>query len=153
MLLIYSYFTFLDWVKAILEHCAHRLLSESTRILCTLRKGARGKQTPGDFTRLRSIPEPHAFLRSVDFSRCVGNQRRYNRFNSSTWTDLPRKQLQTTLESALTRIKTNAKTNQFSVAARKAVREYRLARLGSPSPSRSHIGRRGAPDRISAVDC
>jgi hypothetical protein len=49
--------------------------------------------------------------------------------------------------------KTNAKTNQFAAAARKPVREYRLARLGSPSASRSHIGRRGAPDRISAVDC
>src|SRR4030095_11624637 len=36
MLLIYSYiFTFLDSVKAILVHRAHRLLSESTRILCT----------------------------------------------------------------------------------------------------------------------
>src|SRR5205809_7957216 len=35
----------------------------------------------------------------------------------------------------------------------RAVREYRLARLGSPSPSRSHIGRRGLPDRISAVAC
>src|SRR5215467_921127 len=49
--------------------------------------------------------------------------------------------------------KNNAKTNQFSAAARKPVSEYRLARLGSPSPSRSHIGRRGAPDRIRAVDC
>jgi hypothetical protein len=56
MLLIYSYFTFLDGVKAILVHCAHRLLSESTRILCTLKNRPRGKQTPGDFTTLRSIP-------------------------------------------------------------------------------------------------
>ena len=48
--------------------------------------------------------------------------------------------------------KTNAKTNQFAAAARKPVSEYRLARLGSHSPSRSHIGRRGASDRISAVD-
>ena len=45
MLLIYSYlyFTFLDSVKAILVHRAHLLLSESTRILCTLRN------TPGGF--------------------------------------------------------------------------------------------------------
>src|ERR1043166_3937029 len=50
-------------------------------------------------------------------------------------------------------IKTNAETNQFAAAARKPVSECRLARLGSPGPSRSHIGRRGAPDRISAVDC
>jgi hypothetical protein len=49
--------------------------------------------------------------------------------------------------------KTNAKTNQFSAAARKPVSEYQLARLGSPGPSRSHIGRRGVPDRISAVAC
>jgi len=93
MLLIYSYFTFLRSVKAILVHRAHRLLSELTRILCTLRNEPGGKQTPGDFPRLPSIPEPHAFLRSEDFSRRVGNQRRYSRFNSSTWTDLPRKQL------------------------------------------------------------
>jgi hypothetical protein len=33
MLLIYSYFTFLDSVKAILVHCAHRLLSKLARIL------------------------------------------------------------------------------------------------------------------------
>src|SRR4030095_14593557 len=49
--------------------------------------------------------------------------------------------------------KTNAKTNRLSDAARKPVSEYQLARLGSPGPSRSHVGRRGAPDRISAVDC
>ncbi len=54
MLLIYSYsyFIFLDGVKAILVHCAHRLLSESTRILCTLRNGAGGKQTHGDFNQI-----------------------------------------------------------------------------------------------------
>jgi hypothetical protein len=79
----------LDLVKAILVHCAHRLLSESTLILRTLRNGPRGKQTPGDFTRLRSIPEPHAFSTVVFyglriFSRRVGNQRRYNHFNSRT---------------------------------------------------------------------
>src|SRR5213594_86414 len=34
---VFIYFTFLDSVKAILVHCAHRLLSESTLILCTLR--------------------------------------------------------------------------------------------------------------------
>src|SRR5213078_3903974 len=51
------------------------------------------------------------------------------------------------------RTKTNAKANQSSAAARKPVSEYSLARLGSPNPSRSHIGRRGAPHRISAVDC
>jgi hypothetical protein len=61
MLLIYSYFTFLDGVKAILVHCAHRLLSELTRILCTLKNELGAKQTPGDFTRLRSVPEPHGF--------------------------------------------------------------------------------------------
>ena len=61
MLLVYSYFTFLESVKAILVHCTHRLLSKLARILCTLRNRPRGKQTPGDFTKLRSIPEPHAF--------------------------------------------------------------------------------------------
>jgi hypothetical protein len=35
---MYSYFTFLDLVKAISVHRAHRLLSESTLILRTLRK-------------------------------------------------------------------------------------------------------------------
>ena len=35
MLLMYSYFTFLDGVKAISVRRAHRLLSESTLILCT----------------------------------------------------------------------------------------------------------------------
>ena len=51
MLLIYSYiFTFLDSVKAILVHRAHRLLSESTLILCTLKEQAGGRQTPGHFT-------------------------------------------------------------------------------------------------------
>jgi len=34
---MYSYFTFLELVKAISVHRAHRLLSESTLILCTLR--------------------------------------------------------------------------------------------------------------------
>src|SRR6266576_7272262 len=58
---VFILFTFLDSVKAILVHCAHRLLSEWTRILCTLRNRPCGKQTPGDLTRLRSIPEPHVF--------------------------------------------------------------------------------------------
>ena len=49
--------------------------------------------------------------------------------------------------------KTNAQTNHFAATARTPVSVYQLARLGSPGPSRSHIGRRGAPDRISAVDC
>ena len=44
MLLLYSmysfYFLFLDRVKAILVHRAHRLLSESTLILCTLRSNS-----------------------------------------------------------------------------------------------------------------
>ena len=35
--LMQSQFIFLDSVKAILLHCAHRLLSESTLILCTLK--------------------------------------------------------------------------------------------------------------------
>jgi hypothetical protein len=61
MLLFYSYFTFLDGVKAILLHCTHRFLSKLARILCTLRNEPGGKQTPGDFTTLRSIPEPHVF--------------------------------------------------------------------------------------------
>jgi hypothetical protein len=34
---MYSYFTFLELVKAILVHRAHRLLSEATPILCTWR--------------------------------------------------------------------------------------------------------------------
>src|SRR6266699_3023183 len=41
MLLLYSmysfYFTFLDSVKAIMVHCAHRLLSGLNLMLCTLR--------------------------------------------------------------------------------------------------------------------
>jgi hypothetical protein len=37
MLLIYSYFTFLDSVNAISVQRANRLFSESTRILCTSR--------------------------------------------------------------------------------------------------------------------
>ncbi len=49
--------------------------------------------------------------------------------------------------------KTNAETDYLKATARKPVGEYQLARLGSPGPSGSHIGRRGAPDRISAVDC
>jgi hypothetical protein len=62
MLLIYSYiFTFLDSVKAILVHRAHRLLSESTRILCTLKDGRGG--TRGDFAGIG------AFSRA---DRCVG---------------------------------------------------------------------------------
>src|SRR5206468_9366380 len=60
---VFILFTFLDRVKAILVHCAHRLLSESTRILCTLRNGAGGKQTTATSIRLRSIPEPHALSR------------------------------------------------------------------------------------------
>src|SRR5881394_2396096 len=54
MLLIYSYsyFIFLDGVKAVLVHRANRLLSESTRILCTLRNGTGGKQTHGDCNQI-----------------------------------------------------------------------------------------------------
>ncbi len=37
MLLIYSYFTFLRSVKAILVHCTHRFLSKLARILCKRR--------------------------------------------------------------------------------------------------------------------
>src|SRR5437667_1692226 len=44
-LLIYSYFTFLESVKAILVHCAHRLLSKLARILFTLRNRPGGRQT------------------------------------------------------------------------------------------------------------
>jgi len=36
----------------VLVHRANRLLSESTRILCTLRNGAGGKQTHGDFNQI-----------------------------------------------------------------------------------------------------
>jgi len=35
--LMHSHFIFLDSVKAILVRCAHRLLSQSTLILCTLK--------------------------------------------------------------------------------------------------------------------
>jgi hypothetical protein len=42
-------------------HRAHRLLSESTRILCTLRNGPGGRQPPGDFAGIRSISEPKVF--------------------------------------------------------------------------------------------
>src|SRR6266498_6035452 len=35
----------LNSVKAILAHCTHRLLSESTRFLCTLRNGFGGRQS------------------------------------------------------------------------------------------------------------
>ena len=38
-----SHFIFLDSVKAILVHCAHRLLSESTLILCTGTGPVRGR--------------------------------------------------------------------------------------------------------------
>ena len=36
MLLIYSYFTFLSSIKAILVRCAHRLLSKLARIFANL---------------------------------------------------------------------------------------------------------------------
>src|SRR6266516_5146075 len=58
---LFIFLPFWRSVKAILVHRANRLLSESTLILCTLKNRPGGKQTPGDFTRLRSIPEPHAF--------------------------------------------------------------------------------------------
>jgi hypothetical protein len=48
-------------------HRAHRLLSESTLILRTLKNRPGGKQTPSDFTRLRSIQSVTHFLRSEDF--------------------------------------------------------------------------------------
>jgi hypothetical protein len=42
-------------------------------------------------TRRHCLPcNPHV---DVFAHFCVEHQRRYNRFNSSTWTDLPRKQL------------------------------------------------------------
>jgi len=64
MLLIYSYiFTFLDSVKAILVHRAHRLLSESTRILCRLRSRPGGRRTRGDFAGIGEYPRA---------DRCVG---------------------------------------------------------------------------------
>ncbi len=46
--LMHSHFIFLDSVKAILVHCAHRLLSESTLILCTGTRPVEGKR-PYDF--------------------------------------------------------------------------------------------------------
>src|SRR5207249_7220357 len=42
--LMHSHFIFLDSVKAILVHCAHRLLSESTLILCTGTRPVEGKR-------------------------------------------------------------------------------------------------------------
>jgi hypothetical protein len=44
----------LDSVKAIVVHCAHRLLSESTRILRRLRNGPGARGRRGDFTRSRN---------------------------------------------------------------------------------------------------
>jgi hypothetical protein len=58
--LMQSHFIFLDSVKAILVHCAHRLLSESTLILCTGIRPVEGKR-PVTSPGLRNIPEPHAF--------------------------------------------------------------------------------------------
>src|SRR5205809_4508585 len=64
MLLLYSMysfnFTFLGRVKAISMHRAHRLLSESTLILCTLRNGpgGRGRATSPD---REMIPEAEYF--------------------------------------------------------------------------------------------
>jgi hypothetical protein len=52
--LMHSHFIFLDSVKAILVHCAHRLLSESTRILCGLRNRPGGRQRPATFARARA---------------------------------------------------------------------------------------------------
>ena len=42
-------------------HGANRLLSESTLILCALRNWPDGRQTLGDFTRLRNISKPMVF--------------------------------------------------------------------------------------------
>jgi hypothetical protein len=49
---MYSYFTFLELVKAISVHRAHRLLSEATPILCTWRN--RLSVTVSGFNRLLS---------------------------------------------------------------------------------------------------
>src|SRR5438093_13094882 len=42
---VFILFTFLDSIKAMLVHRAHRLLSESTLILCTLRNRFGGRQS------------------------------------------------------------------------------------------------------------
>jgi hypothetical protein len=55
MLLIYSYFTFLESVKAVLVHRANRLLSESTLILRTLRNAPGRRQTQLAAKRLEPI--------------------------------------------------------------------------------------------------
>ena len=52
---MYSYFTFLELVKAISVHRAHRFLSESTLILCTLRK------RPMEHEQLRGRDEPSPY--------------------------------------------------------------------------------------------
>jgi len=74
MLLSYSYFifTFLDWVKAIWVHRAHRLLSESTRILCTLRNWPRARRTLGDLAGIGGILEPIVIrIRTALFRRAT----------------------------------------------------------------------------------
>src|ERR1043166_832572 len=48
---VFIYFTFLDLVKAILVHRAHRLLSESTRILWTDQEQRRWKTNPRTLRR------------------------------------------------------------------------------------------------------
>ncbi len=58
--LMHSHFIFLDSVKAILVHCAHRLLSESTLILCTGTRPVEGKR-PYDFPGIAKFPEPIVF--------------------------------------------------------------------------------------------
>jgi hypothetical protein len=57
---MHSHFIFLDSVKAILMHRAHRLLSESTRILCTGTRPVEGKR-PYDFPGIAKFPEPIVF--------------------------------------------------------------------------------------------
>jgi hypothetical protein len=51
-------------VKAILVPCAHRLLSESTRILCTLRNGRGGSESmePTGVLRRRARLNPEPIL-------------------------------------------------------------------------------------------
>jgi len=52
---MHSHLIFLDSVKAILVHCAHRLLSESTLILCTGTRPVEGKR-PYDFPGIAKFP-------------------------------------------------------------------------------------------------
>src|ERR1700745_3659662 len=96
MLSMYSFIsTFLDLVKAILVHCAHRLLSESTLILCTGTRpveGNRPAKSPGFeafqsrryfLSELRFLTNPRIETNSEGI-RTARSRARHT--SNSTWT-------------------------------------------------------------------